>query len=455
MFIGREKEMSSLREFFSSSGRKAGLVFGKRRVGKTTLLLEASKGFDGRVIFFECGKVSLEKNTEALAGIVSSSLGITIGGTDLESIFSIFRLLSEKVLVIIDEYQYLKKKSDDYEVDSVFKRIIDNMSANTKLILNGSSIAVMKDTLTYSNPLYGRFDLIINLTEFDYLDASVFYPGLSVRDRISFHAVFGGSPYVLSLIDYEKTLEENIRRLLLERDGALRTYIEYIVSSELGGMPYLYDILSTLGNSKLRYSEIEDRIHVSSTGILSRYLGALKNMELIEVVAPINKAGDKKKQFYAIKDNLLRFYYTYIYANRGVINLIGVENFYERNIEPSINTFISYRFEEIAREYFSRQARKGIITPVNIGTYWYDDRIHKTNGEFDCVIQMSENEYMCYECKFYTSPMKEEDCRREIEKIRNASGVVFSRYGLVSSSGFTGNHLSDVDYVTGEDLYNI
>lgn len=454
MFIGRTEEKKVLHDFFTNNSKKAALIFGKRRVGKTTLIIEASRDFDGIVIFFECGKVSLERNIESFSKAVSSALNISLSSSDFESIFSVLKLLNKKVLVIIDEFQYLKRKTDDYEAESAFKSVIDNLSTNIKIILNGSSVSVMKDTLSYSNPLYGRFDTIINLLEFDYYDSSLFSPELSVRDKISFWAIFGGSPYVLSLVDYSLSLKENIINLILNRNGSIRTYIEYVISSELGGMNYLNDILDALKSSSLRYNEIEDKIKISKTGILARYLDTLLDLDIIEKRTPINKEGDKKKRFYTIKDNLLKFYFSYIYSLRGLINTIGEETFYEKNIAQSINTFISYRFEEAVRQYFSRQSRKGNIDLSNIGTYWYDDKIKKTNGEFDCVIENSKNKYSVYEVKFYSFPMTKESVKEEIDKIKQIEEIDVIKYGVVSSSGFIGSKLDGVDYITGEDLYN-
>lgn len=102
MFVGRTEEKKVLHDFFANNSKKAALVFGKRRVGKSTLIIEASRDFDGIVIFFECGKVSLERNIESFSKTVSSVLNISLSSSDFESIFSVLKLLNKKVLVIID-----------------------------------------------------------------------------------------------------------------------------------------------------------------------------------------------------------------------------------------------------------------------------------------------------------------------------------------------------------------
>lgn len=453
MFIGRDRELDALEQFTALKSSKAGIIYGKRRIGKTTLLREFSKKTNIVVIAYECGKISLEKNIELFSEAVSESIGIDVSKNDFKAIFSILALTDKEILVILDEYQFMKRKNDDYEMDSILKGVIDSLSDNVKIIITGSSISVMKDIMRYENPLYGRFDLVINLKEFDYYEASSFYKDLETKDKIAFYSIFGGSPYVLTYIDSKKTLKENIETLILPETGIIRTYLEYIITSEIEGMPYLYSILEAIGNSKLRYSEIEDRIGIKSTGTLSRYLEMLLKMDILKNIVPINKKNDKKKQFYAISDNILRFYFTFIYKRKGSIELIGIENFYKRYINESLNTFISYRFENIVLQYFSRLAKSGKLDADDIGRYWIDDKKNKTTFELDCVIKYSSNQYASYEVKYYQKPMSKDDITLEIEKMKNITELNLIRIGLVSSSGFEERPSHDIDYISGEELY--
>ena len=97
-------------------------------------------------------------------------------------------------------------------------------------------------------------------------------------------------------------------------------------------------------------------------------------METINKTSPINKAGDKKKQFYQIQDNLLRFYFVYLFGKSGQVNVIGEKEYYHRYIEPSITEFISQRFKNIGMQYFQRKGKEGKLSGVyDIGNYWFDD----------------------------------------------------------------------------------
>ena len=122
-------------------------------------------------------------------------------------------------------------------------------------------------------------------------------------------------------------------------------------------------------------------------------------METIQKTDPINRRNDKKKQFYEIVDNLMRFYFTFIFGKAGTIARIGEEQFFNRNIDAVLEQFVSRRLEGIALQYFHRAAMRGLYPDIDdFGSYWYDDPVTKTNGEFDCVIRRGE-QYDFYECK--------------------------------------------------------
>jgi len=310
------------------------------------------------------------------------------------------------------------------------------MSDNIKIILCGSFITLMKELLEESNPLFARFTLTIHLQEFNYLEAAKFYPRLNYSDKIAFYAVFGGSPYVLTNLDYNISLEDNIEKYLINQNSILRTYIENVMLTEIR-QSYDVRILELIGNGKKRYSEISSGLRTADTGLLDKQLKNLILMETVSKVFPINKKNDKKRQFYEIKDNLMRFYFSYIFGNENLISKFGENHFYKNHIEKSINTFISYRFEDIVIQYFSALARMGKKSDLlDIGSYWYDDKKNKTNGQFDCVLKDKDG-YCFYEVKYYKNPMDIEECKKEEEQIKAVSEIEPKRIGFVCNAGFS------------------
>ena len=107
MFIGRTKELNELKTELLSTKKSAVLVYGKRRVGKSTLIKEASKVFEGVIVNNLCVKTSFEGNLDLLAKSIMLSLGLP--ETKFSNIFDLFSFVdkqNKKILIILDEYQY-------------------------------------------------------------------------------------------------------------------------------------------------------------------------------------------------------------------------------------------------------------------------------------------------------------------------------------------------------------
>ena len=161
MFIGRQRELSALTEELSNwKKRTAVLVYGKRRVGKSTLIREAAKSFDGVVINYLCVTSTFEGNLELIYKAVSDALALpNIKFDSLFAMMDYLKTLDKKILLIIDEYPYLKQTKKKNEVDSYMQALIDQLPDNVKLILCGSYITIMKELLTEDNPSLVDFHL--------------------------------------------------------------------------------------------------------------------------------------------------------------------------------------------------------------------------------------------------------------------------------------------------------
>ena len=454
MFIGREREIAEIRNKLDSEKKEAVLIYGKRRIGKSYLINEVLSFYSCHSIYYECLNASMEENIRNFEKRVIDEFGNRfVHFETFQDAFDYLKSNGEKVIVVIDEYSYLKRSRENRYVDSVFQNIIDNMGDNIRLVLLGSYVSVMQELLEEDDPLFGRFSLILHIKEFNYYTSSLFYKEKKVREKIGFYSVFGGSPFVNAYIDIEKDLRENITDLLLNPNSAVRSYLENVLLSELSKTGPANMILSSLSNGKKKYSEISEQTGIDTAGALDKQLKNLIRMDIIEKRVPINKPDDRKKVFYEISDNLVRFYYAYIFSQRDIIYRIGEEAFYDLYILPTLNTFISHRFEGIAGEYFQKMVQEKQLKEVyDIGTYWYDDPKNHENGEFDCALRHKDT-YSFYEVKYYQDPMRQERCRQEAEEVNRLAGKLkIKEIGFICSAGFSFDS-DEYDLITGEQLY--
>ena len=440
MFVGRKNEIEKINDFFCDPRKRAALIYGKRRVGKSTLVQKAAEHFDGVVINYLSIVAPFKLNLDSLSELVLSSFGESgdYSFSSIDSIISYLNGKNQKVLLVIDEYQYFKKSTTEFNLDSAFQRAIDSgLSDNVKLIISGSFISMMLELLDGDNPLYDRFSLILHLEEMDYYDSFKFFQTSDITEKVKLYSVFGGSPNVLEVIDVTKSLRENIITLLLDKNAYLKSYIENDLLLEFKNLYNLKGVLSVLGNGKKRFTEISDKLGNPNPALLLKTLETLQEVGVINAVFPINKEGNKKYKFYEISNNLVRFYYEYIYKNQSRLLFSGPEVFYSQLIEPRLDEFISHRFENLVKEYFSRAVRTGNEDPKieAVGSYWYDDRHACENGEFDCVLK-KQNSYTVFEVKFLKNKITLALAKKEEEKIRSIPELAIDKIGFVSINGF-------------------
>lgn len=453
MFFSRENELKQLSEIYKKPGKSA-LIYGKRRVGKTELIVQSFAGKPH--IYFECVKDTLEENLSLFVKeCIKSGMNIPsyISFKSFIDVFDFINSLGRHYLIAIDEYPYLKELNNPISIDSLFQTLIDHHLTNISLIISGSAMKIMKDLLRDGNPLFGRFDLAIKLPELNYVEVSQFYPNLSSYDKVAMYAVFGGSPYINQEINPNLSLKENIVKTFLNEGSKIYNYANNVLLSDVTNELQARRLLSALSNSKKRFSELVEMLDKDKTGIFNRALLSLQDVEVVQKISPINKLNDTKKAMYEIIDNPLRFFYTYIYKNKTQLILLGAESFYDEYISPTITQYISHRFEELIRNYFSINVKEGKIKGIrNIGTYYYDDQKTKTNGEFDIAIETKDG-FTIYEAKYLKDVMSKRDIYQEVEQIEQIKELKINKIGFVSINGFE-EQMPPYAYINGEDLYS-
>ena len=451
MFIGREKELTLLQQDYIG---KAVMVYGKRRVGKTTLIQKALENCQHQTVYYECSKGAMQDNIDGLVRELArvKMLPVPLNFSTLQDVFIYLNALPQKIVVVIDEYPYLKKATDSATVDSIFQNIIDNRLSNIELVLSGSHIGMMKDLLQERNALYGRFAVTIKLNELNYLDAARFYPDRTPYDKVAHYAVFGGSPFVNQALNPAATLRENVISTILNPVSAVYLYASQLLLSDYSVKINAERIFSVIGNGKKRYTEIEDKLDVKKTGNLSKQIKSLTELEIVSRNSPINKIGDNKKATFEINDNLLRFYFTFIYKNASALQVLGAEAFYDEYVAPTLTDFISRRFEGICRDYFSLQVRSGKLKGVrNIGSYYYDDPAHRKNGEFDVALEFADG-YEIYEAKYYAQPMTLDEIHREVQQVDAIKELTVKQIGFIAINGFAEREEPYL-YLDGNDIF--
>lgn len=457
-FIGRTKEQEKLLAQLSSPIQNAALLYGRRRVGKSELILHTMRqASDARTIYYECRQTTTENNTKNLSEVIAEAFDMPpLAFSDIEAAlrFVFDRATGEKIVLAIDEYPYLRDVVKG--MDSILQVLLDEYRdrSHLSLILCGSYVEVMKSLLERDNPLYGRIDLKINLQPMDYYESAQFYPERSCEDKVRLFSVFGGIPYYNRLIDKNASVRENLIHLILEPDARLEDEVPSYLLSEISKIGNAHEIFSALVDGHARYRDILAQSHVSSGATLVNVLNRLIGMQLVQRRSPINDPNNKKRTSYVICDGLSKFYYRYVFRYLSQRSVLDPEVYYDRYVNDDFETqFVPRAFEEVCRQYLVRQNRMGNSEPPFdlIGTYSYDDPVTRTNGEFD-VVTKDPLGYSFYEAKFRTTPITQRMIEDEIEQVQR-TGLTCHRYGFFSRSGFEAQADERTALIGLEELY--
>lgn len=412
-FINREKELEALGKRFNSKNFEFCVIYGRRRIGKTTLSLAGARGREF-VYYLATEENNLKKFKDVASKLIPE---IKYVQEDMEAIFS---SLKGKI-VIIDEFPNLIKESP--KAVSELQRIIDVVlkKTKTKLVVLGSSISMMEDrVLSYHSPLYGRKTSQIKLKPLKFSQIKNFFPKASSRELIEIYGFADGIPFYLEKIDYPfwKYLDGEMKKV----DSFLKTEIDFLMKYEFSEARTYKKILEAiaLGNTKL--GEIKNYIGFKGTDI-TPYLKNLMETEFVERAIPLLDTVRSRKGRYYIKDNFVNFWFRFIYPN---LSFIEEEIFSSGEIREKYDTYLGFIFERICKEFLVEKKGKLPIKFSKIGKQW--GAIPKAEKgenqyEIDLVILNDEAKQILFaECKWRA--LKEKQAKSILGELKEKSGFV-------------------------------
>lgn len=449
MFLGREKELKMLRNYYDSNTFEFGVIHGRRRVGKTTLLKESITG--KRSLYL----IAQQANSKTNLDLFSQRYGELIGAGQIR--YNSFRqffiaLFNEKdLIVVLDEFSYLTEV--DPSIESLLQELIDAYKevATIKFIVSGSEIGMFNNHFSVSRPLFNRQTFSYHLKECDYLESSLYYPKFNPEDKVRAYAVFGGLPYYLSQIDDKESIEENIKRLITSENARFSNEVNMLLHTELRSIQEYQSVLQAIHSGSTKLSEIDSKSRIQDTAKTSKYVKKLIELEIIEKEYKFLENPNSKNHLFRIKNNFIAFYYHFVWKNQAARVLMNSDDFYDTFIKDDLEQFVSLRFEKIGEQYLIRQYKSRNSEPLmNIGRYWYNDRKIKTDVEIDLCVQTKSHIHI-YECKWTNSMVGQSIMNELIEKGKHLEA---DKYGAFSKNGFH-DHIQDKDYdlVTVEDLF--
>ncbi|MCB9878116.1 MAG: hypothetical protein H6835_10985 [Planctomycetes bacterium] len=321
-WLDRSTELARLQTFARRPNGGLAVVWGRRRVGKTRLLLEWCRRQQG--VYHVADESAPPQQRRRLAQSLEAALPgfADVDYPDWATLLSRLARDAKQAGVrgpfVIDELPYLVASSPD--LPAMLQRFVDHDAKQARLALAvaGSSQRMMQGlVLDAGAPLFGRATEAFELRP---LPPNWIATALGVRrpvEAVQAWAVWGGMPRYWELASEHADRRTAVDHLVLDPLGALHDEPQRLLLEELPPAVALKPILDAIGSGANKISEIAGRIGAPATS-LARSMTRLLEMSLVVRETPFGEPErSTKRALYRLADPFLRLWFSLVAPKRA------------------------------------------------------------------------------------------------------------------------------------------
>lgn len=371
-FYDRKTEMAILNATWEQSKRSAcfTVMVGRRRIGKTALLLESFK--ENKYLYLFVSRRNEALLCAQFQNDAEKALGLRLFGniTQFRDLFEQLMIYAtkENVTLIIDEFQEFERVNP--AIFSDIQNLWDQYKQDAKInfIVCGSIYSMMmklfEDT---KEPLFGRLTSKIILKPFS---VSVikeilgdYNAHFTPEDLLCLYTLTGGvAKYITLFMEAGATTVKQMLQYVTRPDSPFLGEGKELLIAEFGKEYGTYfSILQLIASGKTSQAEV-DSIIGKNTGA---YLVNLeKNYSLISKNKPLFSKPESRKARWVIIDNYLRFWFRFIVPNQSLLEM-GRHDLLREYIE---NNYVQYSGLLLEKYFREKMAERERVT--EIGNYW-------------------------------------------------------------------------------------
>lgn len=441
MFIGREQELHDLNELYAQDRFQLYVLYGRRRVGKTTLLNEFCRGKDH--IFYSAeqsnDKMNLDKFSAQVFAFYHETTLPPFTSWENALLYIHHRQKDRRLILVFDEFPYLVRKNR--ALLSMLQHLIDHVLKEGRLflVLSGSYMGFMeKEILGAKSPIFGRRTAQLHMKPFDYLTSSHFYEERTPEEKVGLYGIYGGTPQYLEQIRPALSLEDNVKQAFLRPIGYLYEEPSLLLRQEVAEPGVYSAMIEAIALGASKANEIATKSGEEPAKCL-KYIHTLCELGILYKETPFGEKESTRKTLYGISDLMFRFWYRYVFPNRTLLETGAGDAVWRKKIEPDLSRYTGMVFERACKQYCLRKNREEALPFLftEIGRWWGTDPVTRSQAEIDLVASDGES-YLFGECKWRNEPLDLgvlNALREKADVFRKDRGG--SWFLLFSKSGFT------------------
>lgn len=459
MFVNRRLELDFLNQLLTRDHpgpAQLVLMYGRRRVGKTELLLHWAEQYvqqsGSSYTYWEAVK---ENATQQRARLFAKLLDVPVTAAPVyrswpdlwdaaAPLLQSKGISGKRHVLILDELPYSADadpamlSSLQYAWDQHFQK------SKIVIVLCGSHVRVMETLLSRQSPLFGRMTAQWHLEPLPFSSLSKFFPKWNADERVAAYAILGGIPAYINWLDPKLDLIANVRQVILSPGSMFLAEPEFLLYDEVREPNSYLAVMKAIGSGAHTLTEISERAFIPSTSV-NFYLNTLQDLRLVERRLPITKPkaerGRSRSGRYHLSDPYFRFYFQFLetFISSSPFDPDQVIEAIRRNLRAFVGVTA---FEELSRQWVWAQGKAGQLpfTPDGIGSHW------SRRVQIDVVaLNWKTHDILLGECKWGSDRIDRHVVRELVEKktpfllkdLPDEGKGWRVHYALFARSGFT------------------
>jgi uncharacterized protein len=454
MLVARERELEELNWLLEEGRAHLLAVTGRRRLGKTTLLLTWAAQSGLPYLYWVASRAPSSLLLRQFSQLIwqrmypDDVMPANFSYSEWAEAFAqLARLATEQPLIVImDEFAYAA------EIDSALPSILqngwDHQLKSTKIImvLCGSQVGMMEGLFRYDAPLYGRITGPLRIEPLPFSALKQFYPQYNSEQRVAVWAMLGGVPAYLEQFSDQRSVGENVKRHIFRATGMFNTDPENLLHESLRDPQNYVAILLAIAAGNHRVTDIVSAAAFPQIKQADPYLARLRELGIIRreapvTVRPLDQPASRLSR-YILADHYLRFYFRFIWPRQDML----AQRLYDplwTEIGEQLHAFIGQTaFATLCREWILAQARLGQLpfTPEQVGSHW------GKGVQVDvAAINWRQRQLMLGECKWGVNPVGRSVAMELVERktplalkaLPNEGQAWTIHYAFFARKGFT------------------
>lgn len=418
LFVGRHVQRRELLDLCDRNGSDLVSVTGRRRVGKTYLVKQtlSPRGIDfslagvqnGRLqdqlLAFEFSLAAEEERDVRLNHFANFQIAFIRLIEYLRT-----RPKDKKLIVFLDELPWLAAPKSGFL--RAFSFFWNNWAVdqNILVIICGSAASWMiQKVVKDKGGLHNRITRRLSVDPFTLGETQEYLAAKGLvhdqRTVLELYMALGGIPFYLRALQPGLTPAQNIDRICLDPNGALRGEFDNLYPALFDRAERHVRIVTSLAEHPhgLTRSQLLDAAGMKDGGSFTKALEELAFSGFLISYASFNKR--KKGKVYRLLDEFSLFYLRFIKPLKGE----GAGMWANLRAQPTYHSWAGYAFENVGLRHYPQIKRALGIAGVQTqqSTFYHSGDDHYAGFQIDLIIDRADNAINLCEFKHSQHPVR-------------------------------------------------